>query len=530
MILEGIVTTRSADGTINVAPMGPEVDPGHPDQIILKPFASSRTYENLAKHGEGVFHITDDVLLLAQAVLGIAHPPLLSAGKVEGKRLTDCCRYLEFRVRQFTQQGPRARIICDVVEEGNVREFFGLNRAKHAVVEAAILVSRIGILPLVDIRQQIDSLRSLVDKTGGANEREAFELLAREVERQASSPCRSIRITAPSRLHFGFFATPRDQQRAWGGIGLMVDSPAVVVEFHGRDQQQTNEITLANSVDPTIQTRLTQLIESISQAFDLNRASIPAVHVVSLPPAHMGLGLGTQLTLAVAEGILRIADQGIDWSSESARRETLHDAALRLGRGRRSAIGIHGYIDGGLIVDAGKSPGEFIGTKIMTLLPPPCALLITPPLPPGPHGETEETAIARDVSIAFETSRELSDMLVRDIAPSAIAGKTRDFGMALARFNRLVGQSFAAVQGGPFASPLLESIVHFLSDRHIGASQSSWGPTLYVPVDHPADAETIRADLMTHFSLPAESFTITAPNLKGAIVEPIFRQDAGSAA
>jgi beta-RFAP synthase len=527
MILEGIVTTRSADGTINVAPMGPEVDPDHPHQIILKPFESSETYHNLVRHGEGVFHITDDVLLLARAVLSVAHPPMQPAQQVDGKRLVDCCRYFEFRVRQFSQQGPRARFICDVVEEGHVREFFGINRAKHAVVEAAILVSRIGILSLTEIRQQFQSLQLLIEKTGGPAEREAFDLLRQQVERQSNPRCRSLRITAPSRLHFGFFATPHEKSRAWGGIGLMVDQPSVVIETYARDNRSGDGMILANTVDPGIRPRLAHLIELIGQAFHIDRASIPLVHVLSLPPAHMGLGLGTQLTLAVAEGIRRIAGGEVDWSDESARRAFLHDAAIQLGRGRRSAIGIHGYINGGLVVDAGKLPQEQVGTKIMTLPPPPVALLVTPPLPPGPHGETEETSIARDVSIRPAISQELSDMLVREIAPSAVVGETQKFGLGLSRFNYLVGQSFAAVQGGPYASPLLESIVRYLADRQVGASQSSWGPTLYIPLDQRDEAETIRAELMTNFSLPADSFNVTSPNRQGAIVEAIPDNVAG---
>jgi predicted sugar kinase len=154
---------------------------------------------------------------------------------------------------------------------------------------------------------------------------------------------------------------------------------------------------------------------------------------------------------------------------------------------------------------------------------------VTPPLPPGPHGATEETAIARDVSIAPELSRELSDLLVRQIAPSAIAGDLQEFGLGLARFNRLVGQSFAAVQGGPYASPLLESIVDFLADRPMGAAQSSWGPTLFVPVDHALQAESIRGALMARFALPAESFTITFPSRQGAVVEPLAADHPGGA-
>ena len=73
MILEGIVTTVSAAGEINIAPMGPRVEPTM-ERLLLRPFRTSRTYRNLREHPEGVFHITDDVLLLAQAAIGVVAP------------------------------------------------------------------------------------------------------------------------------------------------------------------------------------------------------------------------------------------------------------------------------------------------------------------------------------------------------------------------------------------------------------------------------------------------------------------------
>ena len=110
MILEGIVTTVSPEGEVNVAPMGPHLpglsaDPSFPrsdplEQFILKPFRGSRTYANLAAHGEGVLHVTDDVLLLAQSATGVPDPfpNLIPASRVRGYVLRDACRYAEFRV------------------------------------------------------------------------------------------------------------------------------------------------------------------------------------------------------------------------------------------------------------------------------------------------------------------------------------------------------------------------------------------------------------------------------------------------
>ena len=85
MILEGIVTTVGADGDINIAPMGPLVDAAM-EHLILRPFPTSQTYQNLLHHGEGVFHVTDDVLMLALAAIGPIEPtpPMTHALEVEG--------------------------------------------------------------------------------------------------------------------------------------------------------------------------------------------------------------------------------------------------------------------------------------------------------------------------------------------------------------------------------------------------------------------------------------------------------------
>jgi hypothetical protein len=182
MILEGIVTTVGADGTVNVAPMGPRVD-ADMARFLLRPFPTSQTYRNLKAHGEGVLHVTDDVLLLAQAALGPVEPPLLPATAVRGRVLAGACRYYEFRVRSIDESEPRVRIEAEVVHAGRLRDFFGFNRAKHAVVEAAILATRTDFLPPDEIEAEYRRLAVLVEKTGGEPEREAFAFLRRHVER-----------------------------------------------------------------------------------------------------------------------------------------------------------------------------------------------------------------------------------------------------------------------------------------------------------------------------------------------------------
>jgi hypothetical protein len=184
MILEGIVTTLGAGGAVNIAPMGPRVD-ADIRCLLLRPFPTSQTYRNLKAHDEGVFHVTDDVLLLARAALGPVEPPppLLPAGRVRGFVLAGACRFYEFRVGSMDESEERVRIEAEVVHSGRLRDFFGFNRAKHAVVEAAILATRTDFLPLDEIEAEYRKFAVLVDKTGGEQEHEAFALLWRHVER-----------------------------------------------------------------------------------------------------------------------------------------------------------------------------------------------------------------------------------------------------------------------------------------------------------------------------------------------------------
>ena len=178
MILEALVTTLDADNSPHLAPMGPRVSADFA-RFTLRPFPTSQTYRNLLRHREGVLHVTDDALLLAKAAIGAVGemPPVRPAERVRGFVLADSCRHFEFVVKAVDDSGERVSIEAEVVHAGRTRDFFGFNRAKHAVVEAAILATRLHLLPLNEVAGEFAKLRVIVGKTGGPDEHTAMDLL-----------------------------------------------------------------------------------------------------------------------------------------------------------------------------------------------------------------------------------------------------------------------------------------------------------------------------------------------------------------
>lgn len=185
LIAEGIVTTVGPDGKANISPMGPRVDRDL-TRLVLRPFQTSTTYRNLKRTGEGIFHVTDDVEFIAKAAVGELGPipELRRADKVRGFVLESACRWFAFRVTRLDDTQERTTIECEIVDSGTLRPFFGFNRAKHAVLEAAILATRIGILPSEQIQQELQRLAVPIEKTAGRQERQAFEFLREYVGRK----------------------------------------------------------------------------------------------------------------------------------------------------------------------------------------------------------------------------------------------------------------------------------------------------------------------------------------------------------
>lgn len=174
MIIETIITTLDGEGAINFAPMG--VEWGE-EVIVVKPFLETTTFRNIQATGAAVVNLTDDVFLFAQAAISNPKYPSGPATVVRGAVLDAACSWRELEVRSIDATPPRSRIETRVVHHGTRREFLGFNRARNAVLEAAILSTRLHLIPRAEIEAELAKLQIIVNKTAGAREFEAMELL-----------------------------------------------------------------------------------------------------------------------------------------------------------------------------------------------------------------------------------------------------------------------------------------------------------------------------------------------------------------
>jgi uncharacterized protein len=184
-VIETVVTTINPDGSVNCGAMGVEWGEA---RILIKPYRGTRTLRNLRATGAAVVNLTDDILLFSQAALGEPQPPTRPATSVEGAILDDACSWREVRVEGFDDGAERAVVTTVVVASGTGREFLGLNRARHAVLEASILASRARLLPADDIRAELSRLQPLVDKTAGPREREAMAYVTDHLHTAVGDP------------------------------------------------------------------------------------------------------------------------------------------------------------------------------------------------------------------------------------------------------------------------------------------------------------------------------------------------------
>jgi len=188
MIRETIITTTSPDGAAHIAPMGVHV---RDDALLILPFRPSATLDNILATRHAVMNCCDDVRVFAGCLTGRRDWPLVPAERVPGLRLACALSHAELELLRVEDDELRPRLHCRVVHEASHAPFRGFNRAQFSVLEAAILVSRLGMLPWTKIEAELDYLRTGLDKTAGPNEREAWTWLLHKAEahrRAAAEP------------------------------------------------------------------------------------------------------------------------------------------------------------------------------------------------------------------------------------------------------------------------------------------------------------------------------------------------------
>lgn len=179
MIWETVVTTAALDGTVHIAPMGiRERD----NIVVLSPFRPSTTLENVLETRSAVVNYCDDVRVFAGCLTDRREWPTLPADKVAGVRLAQTLAHAELRLDSIEDDALRPRLICKVVHRRTHAPFPGYNRARAAVLEAAILVSRLNMLAPEKIDREIEYLKIAIDKTAGPNELLAWQWLMEAIE------------------------------------------------------------------------------------------------------------------------------------------------------------------------------------------------------------------------------------------------------------------------------------------------------------------------------------------------------------
>jgi hypothetical protein len=186
-IVESIVTSMDAAGAVNFAPMG--VEWGE-ETIVLKPFLETTTFRNVSASRAAVVNLTDDIYLLAESAIANPQFPWSPASAVRGAVLDAACSWRELEVIQLDDTPPRSRITARIVHRGVRREFIGFNRARHAVLEAAILATRVHLLPAAQIQDELRRLQVPVEKTAGPREQEAWALVHDYVTRRLAELAR----------------------------------------------------------------------------------------------------------------------------------------------------------------------------------------------------------------------------------------------------------------------------------------------------------------------------------------------------
>lgn len=276
----------------------------------------------------------------------------------------------------------------------------------------------------------------------------------------ASAIHTSATVTIPARLHLGFLDLHGGLGRSFGSIGLAIS---------GLRTKVTIRAASCTQVTGPESERVRQHIDALQRLLGLGGAH--AVTIEDVVPAHVGLGSGTQIALAVAAGLRRLHDLPLDVRGD----------AIRLGRGARSGVGIGLFDRGGLVVDGGRGPAT-AAAPIISHIPFPehwRVLVVIDQHRQGVYGPDERAAFTELPPFPEATAAHLCRLVVMKVLPAVAECDLETFGSAIKELQLRLGEYFAPVQGGSrFTSPDVAVALELLErEGAVGIGQSSWGPT-----------------------------------------------------
>jgi beta-ribofuranosylaminobenzene 5'-phosphate synthase len=273
---------------------------------------------------------------------------------------------------------------------------------------------------------------------------------------------KSIWIEGPARLHLGMLDLNGDLGRRFGGIGVAIAQPSLLIEA-----QEADELTVSGLC--------AEQAAAFAQRFMLAHglAGGASIQVHQAIPQHVGMGSGTQLGLAVARALAEL--HGLPADSAAL--------ATAVGRARRSAIGTWAFGQGGFIVEGGRRTGHEAPAPLLARYAMPeewRCVVVVPAAAAGLSGAHEVVAFGELAPPPPEVVGQITRLVLMLLLPALVEGDIEAFGRAVTEIQRLVGDCFSPAQGGRFANTRSAELIEALLEwGAAGAGQSSWGPTVY---------------------------------------------------
>jgi len=317
----------------------------------------------------------------------------------------------------------------------------------------------------------------------------------------------SVTLHAPGRLHLGFLDPSGSLGRRYGSIGLVIEGYDTRVELSAALADRVTADTPEGDAQMERASACLRLLRQRS-----GRADTLHLRLLEVPPAHAGFGSGTQLALAIGRAYAQ-------WHGLDVPTATL---AHWLGRGARSSIGIHGFEQGGLLVDGGPgADGRSAPLLSRVVLPAAWRVaVLQDERQHGLAGDAERGALAVLDPLAAPRAAEICHEVLMRVLPGAASGEFEPFALGLSRVQQVLGEYFAPVQHGrAYTSAAVGRVMDWIagSGRRAAIGQSSWGPTAFAIVESQAHAEALVGAVDAAGLLePGLAWRIVAPRRSGA--------------
>ena len=313
-----------------------------------------------------------------------------------------------------------------------------------------------------------------------------------------------VQVKTPARLHLGLIDMNGDLERLFGGLGVGIDHPNIIVEAQ-------------NAENFSVTGQETDLTTTLAKRFFSTYKVEPKVHinVVQAIPAHIGLGSGTQFALAIATALASLLDV----------EATIPELAVAMGRAKRTAVGTSIFERGGFVVDGGKNLNTTKCPPLIYRQPFPSEwrfIVAVPNLKEGLSNSEENHAFDRLTKMPAEDAGQICRLIMLKLLPAIVEHDIESFGSALTKIQIITGNHFAQAQGGTYSSPAAADCIQFMKKAGAyGVGQSSWGPALYAVVKQ-EEAKAVLSKVKAYLreGVGGQAF-ITKANNKGATIRVI---------